>query len=68
MKATGLNHISVSALDIDASVRFYTELFGLDELPTPNFGFPVRWLRIGDLQIGTSSSVPSPLPPTTTWR
>ena len=51
MKATSLNHVTVSAPDIDASVRFYTELFGLEELPAPNFGFSVRWLRIGDLQI-----------------
>lgn len=51
MTATSLNHVSISAPDLDASTRFYRELFGLEEVPTPNFGFPVRWLRIGDLQI-----------------
>lgn len=51
MKASSLNHVSISAPDLDASVRFYRDVFGLEEIPTPNFGFPVRWLRIGDLQL-----------------
>lgn len=51
MAAIGINHVSVSAPDLDRSVRFYRELFGMKELPTPNFGFPVRWLRVGDLQL-----------------
>ncbi len=51
MKATSLNHVSISAPNLEESLRFYTELFGLEEVPTPNFGFPVRWLRIGDLQL-----------------
>ena len=49
--ATGFNHVSVSATDFDASTRFYTELFGADPIPTPNFGFPVQWLRIGEHQL-----------------
>lgn len=51
MPATSLNHISVGVRDMDASVRFYMELFGMRPIPTPNFGFPVQWLRIGDLQL-----------------
>ena len=51
MKATSLNHVSISAPNLEESLRFYTELFGLEQVPTPNFGFPVRWLRIGDLQL-----------------
>jgi catechol 2,3-dioxygenase-like lactoylglutathione lyase family enzyme len=43
--------VSVSAPDLEKSTRFYVELFGLEPIPTPNFGFPVRWLRIGDLQL-----------------
>jgi catechol 2,3-dioxygenase-like lactoylglutathione lyase family enzyme len=49
--ATGLNHVSVVARDLEASSRFYEELFGVERLPTPNFGFPVRWLRVGDVQL-----------------
>jgi catechol 2,3-dioxygenase-like lactoylglutathione lyase family enzyme len=46
-----LNHVSVSASDMEASVRFYEEVFGLQRIPTPNFGFPTCWLRVGDLQL-----------------
>lgn len=43
-----INHVSVNATDLDASVAFYTELFDAVALPTPNFGVPVRWLGLGD--------------------
>jgi hypothetical protein len=32
-------------------VQFYTEIFGAETIDTPNFGFPVQWLRVGDLQL-----------------
>jgi catechol 2,3-dioxygenase-like lactoylglutathione lyase family enzyme len=51
MPATNLNHASVCATDLEASTQFYVELFGMEELPTPNFGFPVRWLRVGEHQL-----------------
>jgi len=49
--AVGLNHVSVVARDLDESIRFYVEMLGLEPLPTPDFGFPVQWLRAGDLQV-----------------
>jgi catechol 2,3-dioxygenase-like lactoylglutathione lyase family enzyme len=51
MKATALNHVSVHADDLEASARFYQEVFGLERLPTPDFGHPVVWLRLGDRQL-----------------
>ena len=51
MKAKGFTHVSVGARDLDESVRFYRELFGMEEIPAPAFPFPVRWLRVGDLQL-----------------
>jgi lactoylglutathione lyase len=51
VRATSLNHVSVSARKLEESVRFYRELFGLRPIPTPNFGFPVQWLQVGDLQL-----------------
>lgn len=51
MKVTGFTHVSVHAHDLDESMRFYTELFGMEEIPAPGFPFPVRWLRVGDLQL-----------------
>jgi catechol 2,3-dioxygenase-like lactoylglutathione lyase family enzyme len=46
-----INHVSVGARELGDSVRFYKELFGAEEIDTPNFGYPVQWLRLGDLQI-----------------
>lgn len=51
MGATGINHVSVNAHDLDASVRFYEDLFGMTRIATPDFGFPVQWLRLGDQQL-----------------
>ena len=50
MRATGFTHVSVHAHDLDESVRFYTEVFGIEETLAPAFLFPVRWLRVGNLQ------------------
>ena len=51
MRARGFTHTSINAVDLEASARFYQELFGLERLPSPDFGFPVVWLRLGDLQL-----------------
>jgi lactoylglutathione lyase len=51
VSATRINHVSVSAHDLSTSVRFYTELFGMRQVPNPDFGFPVAWLAFGDVQI-----------------
>ena len=46
-----LNHVSVVARDLAASVHFYVDELGLEPLPTPDFGFPVAWLQAGDGQV-----------------
>lgn len=46
-----INHVSVNARDLAESVTFYSELFGAISLPTPNFGLPVQWLSLGDVQV-----------------
>lgn len=51
MGATGFTHVSIGARDLDESARFYQEMFGMEEIPAPDFPFPVRWLRAGDLQL-----------------
>ncbi len=51
MPARALNHVSIVAKNLEESVRFYEEMFGLMRLPTPNFGHPTQWLRVGDLQL-----------------
>jgi catechol 2,3-dioxygenase-like lactoylglutathione lyase family enzyme len=51
MRGIALNHVSIPAEDPDVSLRFWREVFGLEPIPAPNFGNPVRWLRLGDLQL-----------------
>ena len=51
MRATGVNHVSIQATDLEESARFYEELLGMERLPTPNFGTPVQWMRLGDRQL-----------------
>ena len=51
MTKAWINHVSISANDLDESALFYVEVFGATSIPTPNFGVPTRWLRLGDLQI-----------------
>jgi catechol 2,3-dioxygenase-like lactoylglutathione lyase family enzyme len=51
MRATGLTHVSIGARDLEESVRFYEDFFGMEEVPAPDFTGPVRWLRVGDLQL-----------------
>lgn len=46
-----LNHVSVVAEDIEESVAFYAEVFGMERLPTPTFEVPVAWLQCGDGQL-----------------
>jgi catechol 2,3-dioxygenase-like lactoylglutathione lyase family enzyme len=51
VRVTGINHVSISARDLDESTRFYEQVLGLQRIPTPVFATPVQWLRCGDLQL-----------------
>jgi catechol 2,3-dioxygenase-like lactoylglutathione lyase family enzyme len=53
--------VSVHADDLETSVRFYEEMFGMERLPTPNFGMNIRWLALGDQQLHVfEREVPTP--------
>ena len=49
--ASRINHVSVNAKDLAASVEFYVDVFGAEPLATPDFGLPVQWLGIGESQL-----------------
>jgi catechol 2,3-dioxygenase-like lactoylglutathione lyase family enzyme len=51
VRATGLNHVSICALDLEESTRFYEQMLGMERIPTPTFARPVQWLRVGNLQL-----------------
>lgn len=47
MRVLQLNHVAIHVADVPASVRFYREVLGLEEIPRPAFRFPGAWLRLG---------------------
>ncbi|MBV8256778.1 MAG: VOC family protein [Actinobacteria bacterium] len=52
MRATALNHVSISAVDLEESARFYEQVFGMERIPSPRFkNATVCWLRVGSLQL-----------------
>ena len=51
MRATGINHVSISATNLEESTRFYETVFGMERIATPRFETPVQWLRVGNLQL-----------------
>ena len=51
MGTSRVNHVSVSATDLGASIAFYERLLGAERLPTPDFGFPVQWMGLADTQL-----------------
>ena len=51
MPAIRINHVSVHVTDMDESVCFYTDVLGMERIPSPNFEMPVEWLRLGDQQL-----------------
>jgi lactoylglutathione lyase len=51
VRAKRLNHVSIHASDMEESLRFYVEVFGMERLPSPNFSQHVEWLRLGEQQL-----------------
>jgi lactoylglutathione lyase len=51
VRATRFNHVSIHASDMEESLRFYIDVFGMERLPSPNFAQHVEWLRLGEQQL-----------------
>ena len=46
------SHVSVTVTDLEKAKAFYGDLFGLGEIPRPDFDFPGAWYSLGgDLQL-----------------
>ena len=43
-----IDHIALLVRDLDASVRFLTDVIGLTEIANPMGGTTIRWIDIGD--------------------
>ncbi|MDB5523763.1 MAG: gloA5 [Rhizobium sp.] len=46
-----LHHVSIIVRDLDISLPFYREVFGLEPIVRPPFPFPGAWLGCGTQQI-----------------
>lgn len=46
-----INHASIHARDLQASVEFYVDLLRAEPINTPNFGLPAQWLALGETQL-----------------
>ena len=51
MRATRFTHVSIHAYDLEESVRFYVDVFGMRHVPSPDFAQQVEWLALGDQQL-----------------
>lgn len=52
MRATGVHHVSINVDDVDAAIRFYTEVLGLTvREDRPDFPFGGAWLDVGGQQV-----------------
>lgn len=61
MRAIRFNHVSIHAYDMEESLRFYIELFGMERLPSPAFSQHVEWLALGSQQLHLfKSDAPAP--------
>jgi glyoxylase I family protein len=51
MPMHGLHHVSIITADLEKSLPFYCEVFGLSEIPRPDFPVAGAWLACGSLQV-----------------
>jgi catechol 2,3-dioxygenase-like lactoylglutathione lyase family enzyme len=61
LRSVRINHVSVSAKDLVASVAFYVDVLGAEPVATPDFGLPVQWLALGDCQLHLFEAPVEPL-------
>ncbi len=45
-----LHHSSLMISDLDASIKFYTKIVGLQQIERPDLGFPGAWFELGENQ------------------
>ena len=51
MRAIRFTHVSIHAYDLEESLRFYVDVFGMRRVPSPDFEHPVEWLELGGQQL-----------------
>ena len=51
MALSHIEHILVAADDIDATRDWYARVLGMKSGPHPDFGFPVHWMYVGEVDL-----------------
>ena len=51
MPLSHIEHLLVAADDIDATRDWYARVLGMKSGPHPDFGFPVHWMYLGEVDI-----------------
>lgn len=51
MPLSHIEHFLVAADDIDATRDWYARVLGMRPGPHPDFGFPVHWMYLGELDV-----------------
>ena len=51
MPLSHIEHFLVAADDIDATRDWYARVLGMTSGPHPDFGFPVHWMYVGDVDV-----------------
>jgi len=51
MPLSHIEHFLVAADDIDATRDWYARVLGMRPGPHPDFGFPVHWMYLGDVDV-----------------
>jgi len=47
----GIHHVSINVSDVDAALKFYVDVLGMEVLPRPELGFPGAWLKNADQEV-----------------
>jgi catechol 2,3-dioxygenase-like lactoylglutathione lyase family enzyme len=51
MPLSHIEHLLVAADDIDATRDWYARVLGMRSGPHPDFGFPVHWMYLGEVDV-----------------
>src|SRR5260221_6930478 len=51
MPVSHIEHFLVAADDIDATRDWYARILGMTSGPHPDFGFPVHWMYLGEVDV-----------------
>ena len=50
MEILDLNHVAIHVSDLSASISFYKDKLGLEQIARPDFDFGGAWFRLGTRQ------------------